>query len=493
MSPKQFRITVVIDRAGARQWHLGLARRLRKQGHEVFFIERGEGSAAPAGLDLLLQFERLAFKLRDADSVARATIGSTSPPHDVDLTIDLSSSEEAPESRTLSPRFDQGRGEVHALGALLERTAPRVEIVLTQEGSQGVVASGVPALQAPDILTNGWNAVVSCAQSLLVGCVDALARGDRLDFKTVSDAACARRTNAASFVSRTLANRIAAKLTRLAIRGNHFRIGWRVADDQAIAKTLAWPQGGYQFLPDDSRRYFADPFLFAHEGKTWVLCEEFPYAAQKGILSAFEITADGKAGPVLPILEEAWHLSYPQVFAADEKIWMIPESNQSGRIDLYCAEKFPDRWAYVATLVEGVAAADATLVEHDGLFWLFATVRGDGLTDWDALHLYYAASMTGPWTPHPLNPVLIDAQSARPAGAMFRRGGALWRPAQDCTRYYGGGISLCEVERLDREGFTQTLRSIVTPPKTSGFYGAHTLNYGGGFEAIDVVGPRWRR
>src|SRR5213596_456309 len=54
----------------------------------------------------------------------------------------------------------------------------------------------------------------------------------------------------------------------------------------------------------------------------------------------------------------------------------------------------------------------------------------------------------GPWRPHPGNPVKVDVRSSRPAGGPFLFGGNLYRPAQDCSRTYGGGITINRVTHL---------------------------------------------
>ena len=45
------------------------------------------------------------------------------------------------------------------------------------------------------------------------------------------------------------------------------------------------------------------------------------------------------------------------------------------------------------------------------------------------LSIYWADRIRGPWRPHALNPVKLDARSSRPAGALFRRDGKWIRPA----------------------------------------------------------------
>jgi hypothetical protein len=98
----------------------------------------------------------------------------------------------------------------------------------------------------------------------------------------------------------------------------------------------------------------------------------------------------------------------------------------------------------------------------------------------------------GEWKPHPLNPVLIDAGTARPAGAMVTQAGRLRRVAQDCRIRYGGGLALADVDRLDPENYAQTVRAVLPAPPGSGADGAHTLNIAGDYEFIDLVGSKRR-
>jgi hypothetical protein len=87
--------------------------------------------------------------------------------------------------------------------------------------------------------------------------------------------------------------------------------------------------------------------------------------------------------------------------------------------------------------------------------------------------------------PHPANPILIDAASARPAGNLVQRNGRLWRPVQDCRNGYGRAIGLAEVTRLDAEGFDQVVRTILRPGREWPGRRLHTLNRAGHLECID--------
>jgi hypothetical protein len=185
------------------------------------------------------------------------------------------------------------------------------------------------------------------------------------------------------------------------------------------------------------------------------------------------------------VLEESHHLSYPFVFEADDGIYMIPESAATRSVDLYKAYDFPRGWRHEATLLQGVSAADATLFRHDGLWWMFAAVGEDGSSRNDQLHIYWAQDVRGPWQPHVGNPVKIDVSSVRPAGRLFRRGVALLRPTQDCSRVYGGGVTLCEVTELSRESFAEVEVERLLPDWLPANVAFHTLSSSGRLEMID--------
>jgi hypothetical protein len=166
---------------------------------------------------------------------------------------------------------------------------------------------------------------------------------------------------------------------------------------------------------------------------------------------------------------------------------MLPEGSGGGRLTLYRASPFPDRWVVEAVLLEG-EISDATLFEHNGLLWLFATDRdGHGSTS-DTMVVFSSPALSGPWKPHPMNPVMIDRRMARPGGAFARkRDGGIVLPVQDGTLGYGGGLGLSELLQLDE----RTVRlSPARPVETSGdwpYPKIHTLNRVGRLETIDGI------
>jgi hypothetical protein len=265
----------------------------------------------------------------------------------------------------------------------------------------------------------------------------------------------------------------------------HWRVGWRMVDGAGLIETQSLAGTRWNVLPDPGTHFYADPFPFVWRGRHFILVEDLDHRSQKGVISAVEIGPAGPLGPARPVLEEPWHLSYPFLIEHEGAAWMVPESSANRTVSLYRADPFPTRWVKEADLLTDIEASDATLLRHRGRWWMFATVRDGSGSYSDTLCLFCAPHLRGPWVPHPGNPILVDAGSARPAGNIVRVGSRLWRPVQDCRAGYGTALGIAEITRLDHDGYAQVLRSVIPPSGPWAGRRFHTLNRAGRLECID--------
>jgi hypothetical protein len=175
------------------------------------------------------------------------------------------------------------------------------------------------------------------------------------------------------------------------------------------------------------------------------------------------------------------------VFDWRGETWMLPEGSASGRLTLYRAARYPDRWSAEKVLMEGCEVSDATLLEHAGAWWLFATERdGHGSTS-DTMAVFCAPSVDGPWSPHPMNPIVIDRRLARPGGAFVSAGGRVLLPVQDGTEGYGGGLGLSGLLALDARTVRLSEPRPISPAGDWPYPRIHTLNRAGRLEVIDGI------
>lgn len=241
-----------------------------------------------------------------------------------------------------------------------------------------------------------------------------------------------------------------------------------------------------QWLPLDGRRAFAaDPFGLLHEGRHVALYERYDRRTGRGSIASFELTAAGFANDSAIALGPEIHRSYPYVFEHEGAIYGIPETSAAREVALYRAEEYPRRWTRVATLLAGVDAVDSTVFRHEGRWWLAcaSAAERDRCAD---LFLWHAEALEGPWRSHAGNPVKSDVRSARPGGTPFVHEYTLYRPAQDCSRTYGGRIVINRVLRLSPTAFEEEPAAIVSPDPAGPFPdGLHTLSAFGGLTLLD--------
>jgi hypothetical protein len=251
-----------------------------------------------------------------------------------------------------------------------------------------------------------------------------------------------------------------------------------------IASCLSNRSPAVRWFAPDRTRFLADPFGIVREGTITVVCEEYRYRAGRGRIAYAPLHEGRIRGLVAPAIEAPFHLSYPCLVEDAGVVYCIPETARHHEIALYRAERFPDRWTREAVLVPGFAGADPTVFRHDGLWWLTST---DADRDADShLCVWYASALRGRWTPHPRNPVKIDARSSRPGGTPFVHEGVLYRPTQDCAGRYGRRVVLNHVEWLTPTEFHEYEVGSIGPLAGGPFPdGVHTLSAVGDLTLID--------
>lgn len=288
---------------------------------------------------------------------------------------------------------------------------------------------------------------------------------------------------------------------------------WRPAIvDAPIAEVLA--RGGIAGLPlhwlppMGSFRFIADPFGLWRDGRLHVFVEGYDYRTRRGWIEAMVLGPRFEVEDRRTVLTEPWHLSYPFVFEADGETWMLPEASRSGQLTLYRAIEFPWRWEPAQRIVLDCVPVDATPLHHAGRWWLFYTSGDREEHKMTALHVAWAERLNGPWTPHPLNPVRVDAGSARPGGTPVVSDDAVWLPVQDCRRTYGGAIRPLRIATLTPDAFDAGPGAAITAPAACAPFaeGLHTLSGAGPVTLVDMkrtdlsprgiaiqIGREWRR
>lgn len=271
---------------------------------------------------------------------------------------------------------------------------------------------------------------------------------------------------------------------------------WRVGFIRRPLSHVLAPAGleadAITWLPACPRsfQFIADPFGIERDGVTTVFVEAFDYRVRRGEIHYYQYRGDTLIGQGVA-LAELFHLSYPSLIEDGGELYMLPEGYKSGGLTLYRCERFPDRWVPVQRLLDQ-PAIDATVVWHDGRWWMFHALPGADDRAMRELHIAYADDLKGPWTPHSGNPVKSGFLDTRPGGSAFEHEGVLYLPVQECRPSYGEAIRLLRIDTLSPTEFAASpVRRFAPGDLLAGFGdGLHTLSGDDNLTFIDVKALR---
>lgn len=253
----------------------------------------------------------------------------------------------------------------------------------------------------------------------------------------------------------------------------HWQIGFLGKGSLESQENLSTNQCQLWEHPNPDHFYLADPFSITYLNQEFIFAEEFNKSTHKG-----KIVYLGKNNGELivqKVIEEEYHLSYPFIFEENGEIFLIPESAEAKKIYKYQCLDFPLKWEMKEVFFDQ-EGYDPTLVEKDGLYWLFINQKAHpACSPFDELNLYWTESIDEPnWYSHPQNPIVSDVRNSRPAGRPFQENGTWFRPAQDSGLRYGYQVQLQEIIKWTKDSYLEKTRNTISPKDDA--LGIHTLN-----------------
>jgi hypothetical protein len=163
--------------------------------------------------------------------------------------------------------------------------------------------------------------------------------------------------------------------------------------------------------------------------------------------------------------------------------FMIPETSDTGVVEIYRAQEFPAKWALEKTLLD-LPGLDSTPFFARGRWWMFTT-PAQGQNHAAVTLLFSAPDLLGPWTHHPDSPICTDVRAARSAGPVLQHEGRQIRVSQDCSSGYGKRLVFSEILELTEHSYKEGLLK-YSPAQQAGPIGTHTYNFANGWEVVDA-------
>ena len=260
--------------------------------------------------------------------------------------------------------------------------------------------------------------------------------------------------------------------------------------NKPIQESLTDTEPSINWIISDTKKYLADPFAFKYQNEIHVLMEEVDHRVVKGFISEIIFSQDQPADDFRmnqAKLSLPSHMSYPYILEHEDNVYCIPETSEAREVTIYKLNKQTNEWGKVKTIIRDFPAVDSTIVRHGEYWWLFCTKASSSLQSQNnELHVFYSLDLLGNWEPHQSNPVKIDVRSSRSAGTPFYHNKELYRPAQDCSKTYGGKIVINRIKVLSLNKFEEETVSIIQP-KSDSLYsdGLHTISTAGEWTILD--------
>ena len=247
------------------------------------------------------------------------------------------------------------------------------------------------------------------------------------------------------------------------------------------AELLSWDMTGRDlsiaWMPGRKGYYSASPFVVTVDGQTVVFYQEYSYRGNNSELAYRTINKNTSGdicfGAHTPLAKQNFNRSYPFVFFDSGVLYMIPEESESAKVSLYRATQFPLKWEKVTTLLDDFAGIDPSIVWYKGRYWMFVT-RKDSPDE--KLYIFWADTLTGPWTAHSNNPVKQSSSNVRGAGTPFVIDNILYRPSQNCALDYGSAVIINRISTLTPTEFAEVSVHKIKPPMRFS-RGIHTISY----------------
>lgn len=237
----------------------------------------------------------------------------------------------------------------------------------------------------------------------------------------------------------------------------------------------------YHVIKNNFLSWAADPFPIEYNGELYIFAEIFLYLKAKGTIGYCKLTEDGFS-KWKTVIEEPYHLSFPNLFWEGNVLYMCPESHQNHSLYLYKCVRFPDMWE-----------KDKVLAYGDFNDTVFFSWRDDRYSLTYSLDhkLHMRKEVNGTWEDRDISDQVSDTDAIRPAGKIFTRDGKHIIPVQIGTPAYGSGIIFKEFDiswpdYWERELLRMMPENTITDRKRN-YIGLHTFNFSENYTVIDLI------
>ena len=241
-------------------------------------------------------------------------------------------------------------------------------------------------------------------------------------------------------------------------------------------------------MPKDE--FWADPFIFNYNSENYIFFENYSYKSKRGKISC-GIIKGNQLVEISDVLDLDYHLSYPFIFEENNNIFLIPETCDNKRLEIYKCVDFPCSWELYSNAFNGENIIDAHIYKDQNMQkWLFLNKQeNQNSSNNSDLYIYKFDSLKlDDLQPHLQNPVIINSKTARNGGAIFKYNNEVFRPSQgNVEGIYGRSLNINKIEKLTINEYIEKTVITTYPNFKKGLISMHHLHQKDELFVIDAA------
>ena len=152
---------------------------------------------------------------------------------------------------------------------------PTIDIEEAETGA--ILATGTPCADNAGTILEAFECVLARVTTLLL----TVMRNPAPLVPARRSAHSIRTRSLVAFEAKTIARSIVRRLYALCFHTPHWRTCWRFLDGPDLWQTGTLAGTTWNVIPDPGFRFYADPFPFVHQGRSYVFVEDWITAATR--------------------------------------------------------------------------------------------------------------------------------------------------------------------------------------------------------------------
>lgn len=259
----------------------------------------------------------------------------------------------------------------------------------------------------------------------------------------------------------------------------------------------------YKVLKPNFREWYADPIPFEWDKKIYVFVEAYNKFSQKGYISLSTLNSNGEFSKPKKIIEEDFHMSFPNVFRYKGEVYMFPECSAVEQIRVYRMQSNIYDWKFYHLFEDvGSVVDSAVLINDEQNIYLLGSKINNENPYQSRLVLYEIINLDD------LSKIKLCklweeeeySYTTRNGGNFMLKDGEMHRVVQHSTKdIYGKYVTLKKILNLDENGIEELHskkidiinQNINLPAFIYRVWGIHTYGKIGKQEIIDIQVQRF--